>query len=254
MLLCVYHEFLLWGMSNRAAKTRYNTNLPCLLPKQIYSPCIVDWGLLNTMGCAEEIEEMLEIKVMTDDELMPKKVIKLKLRGRGHTLNLLEFARRLSLYHSAEINEDGFEVEENLHLSRSLASTIRSPVLRVLQKMITYGVCQRTTGYDKVKRNELWLMSMFEMKNINGYVNARWLKRKGVGSQKDSMICCGQIIIKITKKMGLLTDEGKLIDEDPAPGVPRIAMPRHPRPSIQDYMIGWGAYAPPGYNKEQQED
>ncbi|GKC18467.1 hypothetical protein Tco_1020617, partial [Tanacetum coccineum] len=59
----VYHEFLLWGTSNRAAKTRYNTNLARLLPKQIYSPYVVDWGLLKNMGCAEEIEEILEFKV-----------------------------------------------------------------------------------------------------------------------------------------------------------------------------------------------
>ncbi|GJT27278.1 agenet domain-containing protein [Tanacetum coccineum] len=33
MLLRIHHEFLLWGMSNRAAKTRFNTNLARLLPK-----------------------------------------------------------------------------------------------------------------------------------------------------------------------------------------------------------------------------
>nr|GEV99126.1 hypothetical protein [Tanacetum cinerariifolium]GEW02495.1 hypothetical protein [Tanacetum cinerariifolium] len=43
-------------------KTTYNTNLARLLPKQIYSPCIVDWNVLNTLGCAKAIEEMLEIK------------------------------------------------------------------------------------------------------------------------------------------------------------------------------------------------
>nr|GEV59928.1 hypothetical protein [Tanacetum cinerariifolium] len=112
-------------MKNKAAKTRYNTNLARLLPKQIYSPYVVDWGLLNTMGCAEEIEAMLEIK-----------------------------------------------------------------------KMITYGVYQITTRYNKVQRNKLWLMSEFEAKHSNGYANvdwlmARWFKRNGVGSQRDSMICAG---------------------------------------------------------------
>ncbi|GJW94900.1 hypothetical protein Tco_0174572 [Tanacetum coccineum] len=63
MLPRVYHEFLLWDTSNKSAKTRYNTSLAQLLLKQIYSPYVVDWGLLNNMGCAEEIEEMLEIKV-----------------------------------------------------------------------------------------------------------------------------------------------------------------------------------------------
>ncbi|GJZ16802.1 hypothetical protein Tco_0552925, partial [Tanacetum coccineum] len=59
----VHHEFLRWGTSNRASKTKYYTNLARLLPKQIYSPCIVDWGVLNNMGCVEEINAMLEIKV-----------------------------------------------------------------------------------------------------------------------------------------------------------------------------------------------
>nr|GEV96909.1 hypothetical protein [Tanacetum cinerariifolium] len=36
--------------------------------------------------------------------------------------------------------------EDELYLSRSAASAISSPILRVLQKMITYGLCQRTTG------------------------------------------------------------------------------------------------------------
>ncbi|GJV33024.1 hypothetical protein Tco_1393424 [Tanacetum coccineum] len=72
---------------------------------------------------------------------------------------------------------------------------------------------------------------------------AKWLKRKGVRSQIDNMICCGQFIMGIAKRMGLLTDEvlntlsaptycraldattlrelidsnGRLIAEDPAP-------------------------------------
>nr|GFA63923.1 hypothetical protein [Tanacetum cinerariifolium] len=43
-------------------------------------------------------------------------------------------------------------------LSRSHASTIRNPILRVIHKMITYGLCQRTTGYDKIQKNDLWLL------------------------------------------------------------------------------------------------
>ncbi|GKB20452.1 hypothetical protein Tco_0854375 [Tanacetum coccineum] len=80
---------------------------------------------------------------------------------------------RFELYHAKELDEEGFDVyfqgglhsdkhfnaqeywlsisrEENLSLSRSLASTIRNQVLRVLHKMTTYGLCQRTTGKAKV--------------------------------------------------------------------------------------------------------
>nr|GEV24858.1 hypothetical protein [Tanacetum cinerariifolium] len=147
MLPHVLYEFLLWGTCNRAAKTKYNTNLARLLPKKIYSPCIVDWNVLNTLGYAKEIEDMLEIKVykmegqeeiftfeawrnafdikepiytelchefhstyefdkeVMDEELITKKLNKFRLGGRGYSLTLLEFARRLGLYHSAQIRE-----------------------------------------------------------------------------------------------------------------------------------------------------
>ncbi|GJX87775.1 hypothetical protein Tco_0339789 [Tanacetum coccineum] len=170
MLPHVYHEFLLWGLSNRAAKSRYNANLARLLPKQIYSSVIMDWGVLNNMGCAKEIEAMLEIKVyefdevVMDDELMTKKLIKFRLAGRGGLRSNENF--------NAKDYWLSISSEEELHLSRSLASTIRSPILRVLQKMITYGLGQRTSGYDKMQRNEFWLMSMFEAKHQNGYANA----------------------------------------------------------------------------------
>ncbi|GJS08578.1 hypothetical protein Tco_0365374 [Tanacetum coccineum] len=80
-----------------------------------------------------------------------------------------ELYYELGLYHADELEEDGFDVyfqgglrsdehfnareywlsisrEENLGLSRSHTSTIKSPILRVIYKMITYSLCQRTTG------------------------------------------------------------------------------------------------------------
>ncbi|GJY64834.1 hypothetical protein Tco_0466294 [Tanacetum coccineum] len=133
--------------------------------------------------------------------------------------------------------------------------------------MITYGLCQQTTGYDKVQKNELWVMSKFEANHQNGYANIAWLLTKWMkkGSwnserERESMICCGQFITRIAKRMGLLTDEvlnslsapiyyrpldaitlreligpnGKLIVEDPAPEVRGVALPRGPHPSMQD--------------------
>ncbi|GKF19948.1 hypothetical protein Tco_0068586, partial [Tanacetum coccineum] len=131
--------------------------------------------------------------------------------------------------------------------------------------MVTYGLCQRTTGYDKVQKNDLWLLSMFDAIHQNRYANvawviARWMKRKGAGTQKESQIFHGQFISKITRKCRVLTEdvvkslsaliyykdldtitlkdlinsEGKLILEDPQPGVPRVGIPRPPRASMQD--------------------
>ncbi|GJT20058.1 hypothetical protein Tco_0878764 [Tanacetum coccineum] len=170
--------------------------------------------------------------------------------------DLVGVARRLGLYQAIELDEDGFNVyfegglrsddhfnaqeywlsisrEENLNLSRSHASTIKYPILRVEHKMITYGLCQRTTG---------------------------WMKRKGAGTQKESQICCRHFITKLARKTKVLTDdvirslsapiyyrdldtttlrelidyEGRLIPEDPQSGVPRVGIPRPPRASMQD--------------------
>nr|GEW68138.1 hypothetical protein [Tanacetum cinerariifolium] len=171
LLLQVYHEFLLWERCNKDVKSR--------------------------MGCDGEIDDMLRIRlreaesneeiftytyefdeVCADDELQTKKIIKFRLVGRAHNLILLEFARKLGLYHADELKEDGFNIyfegglcsdehfnareyrlsisqEENLGLSRSHTSTIRSLILWVIHKMITYGLCQSTTGYDKIQKNDL---------------------------------------------------------------------------------------------------
>ncbi|GJY56422.1 ribonuclease H-like domain-containing protein [Tanacetum coccineum] len=48
-------------------------------------------------------------EVCADDELQSKKIISFRLGGRAHSLTLLEFARRLGLYHAEELNEEGFD-------------------------------------------------------------------------------------------------------------------------------------------------
>ncbi|GKC47148.1 hypothetical protein Tco_1064870 [Tanacetum coccineum] len=256
----VHYEFLLWEGCNNEAKSRYNTKLANLLARYVYSPYVINWDILNGMGCDGEINDMLRIKlrkaksneeifttvawirafnikepiyaelfhefystyefdeVYADNELQTKKIIKFKLGGRALNLTLLEFACRLGLYHADELEEDGFDVyfqgglrsddnfnaqeywlsisrEEILGLSRSHACTIRNPILRVVHKMITYGLCQRTTRYDKIQKNDLWLLSIFDARHQNGYANvawliARWMKRKGASTQKESSICC----------------------------------------------------------------
>ncbi|GKD18668.1 hypothetical protein Tco_1207826, partial [Tanacetum coccineum] len=257
----VHHEFLLCEGCNRDAKSRYNTRLAQLLPRHIYSPCVVNWDVLNRMGCDGEIDDMLRIRLReagSDEEIFTSKIIKFRLGGRAHNLTLLEFAQRLGLYQAVELEEEGFNIyfegglcsnehfnaqdywlsisrEENLGLSRSHTSTIRNLILRVINKMITYGLCQRTTGYDKVQKNDLWLLSMFDARHQNGYANvawviARWMKRKGAGTQKESQICNLDMITL----RDLINSDGKLILEDPQSGVPRVGIPRPPRASMQD--------------------
>ncbi|GJX50372.1 hypothetical protein Tco_0277217 [Tanacetum coccineum] len=338
---------------NREAKSRYNTRLAQLFPRHIYSPCVMNWDILNRMGCDGVIDDHEEIftsvawiraynineqiyaglchefystyefdEVCANDELQTKKIIKFRLGGRSHNLTLLEFARRLGLYQATELDEDRFNVyfegglrsdehfnaqeywmsigrEESLSLSRRHASTIRFPILRVIHKIITYGLCQRTTGYDKIQKNDLWLLSMFDTRHQNGYANVawlimRWMKRKGARTQKESQICCGQFITKLARKTKVLTDdvirslsapiycrdldtttlrelidsEGRLIPEDPQPGVPREAIERmeymqsyhwDKYQGVFEHMAGvynvplQGAYNPPGYAQPQYD-
>ncbi|GJZ65903.1 hypothetical protein Tco_0622599, partial [Tanacetum coccineum] len=91
-------------------------------------------------------------------------------------------------------------------------------------------------GYDKIQKNDLWLLSMFDARHQNGYENvawviAKWMKRKGAGTQKESQFCCDLDIITLRD---LIDSEGKLILEDPQVGVPRVGIPRPPRASMQD--------------------
>ncbi|GKE63446.1 hypothetical protein Tco_1513813 [Tanacetum coccineum] len=308
MLPRVHHPFLLWEGCSQAAKSRYNTRLAQLLPKLIYSPCVVDWNILNQMGCGEAIDEMLTIKlfvagtneeiftseawtnafnidepiyselchefystyefdeVCADDELKTKKIIKFKLCGRAFSWTLLEFAKRLGLYHSKEIEEKGFDVyfQGGLRSDEHLMCTFKVVCVAMSTSMLK--------RYDKMQKNNMWLLSMFEARHQNGYVNvawliARWMKRKGAGSQKESMICYGQFITKISKRKNLLSgevlnslsapihyraldtttlrelidSEGRLVLEAPEPGVPRVTIPRSTRASMQDLYERMGS-------------
>ncbi|GJZ87265.1 hypothetical protein Tco_0658875, partial [Tanacetum coccineum] len=130
----VYHEFLLWEGCNRDAKSRmgYDGEIDDMLRIRLRETgsnedifTSVAWIRafnINEPIYAELCHEFYSTykfdEVCADDELQTKKIIKFRLGGRAHSLTLLEFARR-------------------------------NPILRVIHKMITYGLCQRTTGYDK---------------------------------------------------------------------------------------------------------
>ncbi|GKB87796.1 hypothetical protein Tco_0960068, partial [Tanacetum coccineum] len=295
----VHHEFLLWEGCNRDVKSRYNTKLANLLPRHVYSPYVMNWDILNRMGCDGEIDDMLRIKlreaesneeiftsmawirafnikepiypelchefystyefneVCAADELQTKKIIKFRLGGRAHNLTLLEFARRLGLYHVDKLEKDGFDVyfqrglrsddhfntqeywlsisrEENLGLSWSYASTIKNLILRV-----------EPNFEGNSQKDHLWLVS-----------KDYWRKRDG--TQKESQICCGHLITKIDRKARVLTDVvlrslsaliyyrdldtttlRELIDSEGR--LPRVGIPRPPRVSMQDLYDRMGS-------------
>nr|GEV13156.1 hypothetical protein [Tanacetum cinerariifolium] len=52
---------------NKDVKSRYNTKLANLLPRHVYSMCVVNWDILNRMGCDGEINDMLRIKLRKEE-------------------------------------------------------------------------------------------------------------------------------------------------------------------------------------------
>ncbi|GJT59037.1 hypothetical protein Tco_1002570 [Tanacetum coccineum] len=141
--------------------------------------------------------------------------------------------------------------------------------------------------YDKIQRNELWLMCMFEDRNKERYAHVDWviaklMKRKGMVIQEGSIIICGQIVTKLVKKLQLLSNDvldglrdpnycrsldattpreligpdGRLIVKDPSPGVPRQSYHSDRYASVFEYMVGHyevsldGYFGPPEYDEQ----
>nr|GEU73125.1 hypothetical protein [Tanacetum cinerariifolium] len=104
---------------------------------------------------------------------------------------------------------------------RSLAlQTVTNP----LQKISVWK--KATTRYDKIQKNDLWLLSMFDARNQNGV-----LTEDVVRSLSASIYCRGLDTITLRD---LIDYDGKLIPEDPQLGVPRVGIPRPPRASMRD--------------------
>ncbi|GJQ98832.1 hypothetical protein Tco_0521817 [Tanacetum coccineum] len=177
--------------------------------------------LIYTELCHEFYATFEFNEAVADDELMTKKAIKFRLCVKAYTMSFLDCAKRLGLYTGVEIQEYEFETyfigglkndddfsadqywlnissEETLTLSRSSAKTIRKPMLKVLQKMITCGLCQRTTvDEEKGSWNTERKFDLIEL----------------IGSN------------------------GRLIPEEIAPSIPRVATPRASRPTTSDLYI-----------------
>ncbi|GJS38349.1 hypothetical protein Tco_0563392 [Tanacetum coccineum] len=150
----VHHEFLKWEGCNRDAKSWYNTKLAHLLPRHIYSPCVMNWDILNRIGCGEEIDGMLRINLCeagTNKEIFNSAAwigafninepIYSEIFHKFYSTYEFDDVY-LGLYHAEELDEEGFNVycqgglrsdehfnaqeywlsisrEENLSLSRS---------------------------------------------------------------------------------------------------------------------------------------
>ncbi|GKA97166.1 hypothetical protein Tco_0825060 [Tanacetum coccineum] len=235
MLPHVHHMFLLWEGCNQAANSRYNTKLAQLLPRLIYSPCVVDWNVLNQMSYGEAIDEMLMIKLFV--------------------------ASTTKEIFTSQAWTNAFNIDEPIYseLCHEFYSTYEF---------------DKVCAADELRTKKIIKFRLFGSRHQNGYVNvawliARWMKMKGAGSQKESMICCGQCITKISKRKNLLSKEGRLIPEAPEPGVPRVVILRPREHQCRICMRGYvgvfehmarvysvplsGAYNAPGYDQQQYD-
>nr|GEV42439.1 hypothetical protein [Tanacetum cinerariifolium] len=88
----VNHEFLLWEGCSRESKSRYSTRLANLLSRHIYSPCVMNWDVLNKMGCDGEIDDMLRIRLREarfDEEIVTSFNSKIARKSRVLTEDVL---------------------------------------------------------------------------------------------------------------------------------------------------------------------
>nr|GEU53727.1 hypothetical protein [Tanacetum cinerariifolium] len=179
-----------------------------------------------------------------------------------HDPNAQDNTKQWKRLHEARLDEEIFT-----SVAWIRAFNINEPIYAKLchEFYSTYEFDERINGYDKIHKNDLWLLSMFNARHQNRYTNvawviAKWIKRKGAVTQKESQICYGQFISKLARKCSLLTkdviriltapiycrdldtitlrdlidSDGKLILEDPQPGVPTVGIPRPLRASMQD--------------------
>ncbi|GJW33717.1 hypothetical protein Tco_0053749 [Tanacetum coccineum] len=156
-------------------------------------------NLLHTIGYGEEIDRMLKISLreaQSNEEIFFSMAWVRAFNIREPIYP--ELCRELyATYEFNEVCADD-ELQSKKIISFRLGGRAHSLTL--------------TTGYEKIQKNDLWLLSMFEDRHQNGYASvawviAKWMKRKEAGSQKESQICCGQFISKSTRKNRVLTDE-----------------------------------------------
>ncbi|GJX86612.1 hypothetical protein Tco_0337386 [Tanacetum coccineum] len=209
----VHHDFLLWEGFNNEAKSRIDDMLRIKLCEaesneeiftyvawirafNIKEPIYVE--LCHELYSTYEFDE-----VCADDELQSKKIIKFRLGGRAHNFTLLEFARRMGLYHADELEEDDLMCifKEACVMKRKGAGTQRESQICCGQFIM------------KIARKARVLTDVV-LSSLSAPIYCRYLDT--------------------TTLRELIDSKDKLIPEDPQPSVPRVGIPRPPRASMQD--------------------
>ncbi|GJW60043.1 hypothetical protein Tco_0109378, partial [Tanacetum coccineum] len=183
------------------------------------------WNVLNALGCDNVIEDMLEVRVneMGSDEVL----FTSDAWKRAFDINELIYTELCHEFY-ATFEFDRAVADDEL----------------MTKKANKYRPCGKA-----------YAMSILYFAKLLGYD-----KKKGVGTQRESLICCGQFVTRIAKRLGILSDEvlnglsartycrtldanilrelidsnGRLILEEIAPSIPRVATPRGSRPTTSD--------------------
>nr|GEV06631.1 ribonuclease H-like domain-containing protein [Tanacetum cinerariifolium] len=152
-------------------------------------------------------------EAMADDELMTKKAIKFRLCGKAYAMSILDFAKRLGLYTSAEIQDYGFET--------NFIGGLRND--------------------DDFNADQYWLnISSYDKResliNYEEFVT-RTTKRLGILSDEvlnglSAPTYCRTLDANILRE--LISSNERLIPEEITPSIRRVATPRAPRPTTSD--------------------
>ncbi|GKD73738.1 hypothetical protein Tco_1332020 [Tanacetum coccineum] len=185
----------------------------------------MNWDVPNRMGCDGEIDEMLRITLREAGS--NEEIFTLVAWIRAFNINEPIYAElchefystyefdevcvddKLGLYQAVELEEEGF----NVYLEGRLRNEDNSNAQ-------DYWMI----GYDKIQKNDLWLLSMFDAKHKN-----RVLTEDVVRSLSTPIYYKDLDTITLRD---LINSKGKLIPEDPQPDVPRVGIPRPPRASM----------------------
>nr|GEX88163.1 hypothetical protein [Tanacetum cinerariifolium] len=167
LLLNVHHEFLEWSGCSREPKSHYNTSLEtCFKNSFIYR---ISW--IGTWVSDFNIREPIYLElcrdfyatyefdeVCVDDELQSKKIISFRLRGRAHSLTLLEFTRRLGLYHAEELDEEGFDTyfQGDRTTLRELIDSDDRLILDILVDDVPRVATQRASRVQRASMQDLY--------------------------------------------------------------------------------------------------
>nr|GEV87483.1 hypothetical protein [Tanacetum cinerariifolium] len=249
---------------NRDAKSMYNTRLAQLLPRHIYSSCIVNQDVLNQMDRDGEINDMLRIRVReTESE---EEIFTSVAWIRALNINKLIYAelcyKFYSTYEFDEVCADDELQSKKIIKFRPGGRAHNLTLLEFAHRLGLYqaleleedgfnvyfegGLCS-DDNFNAVSKCSLGYCKMDEEKrswDLERESNLLWLfisklARKcrvlteDVVRRLSAPIYCRDL--DTTTFRDLVNSYGKLIPEDSQPGVPRVGIPRPPRASMQDF-------------------